>query len=269
MSILLLEKTETDLPVEAFLAEACDFPPVELKKENTTTRAWFARSEETEYFLKWVETARYEELLAKEAAICSRCLHPVIVTLHGTVRTADGVLLVFEKMEGETLQGPVLRARFFRLPVEEKISALRTIFDALAAIVEDGWILVDFYEGNVMYDFASRTVRLFDFDVFEQGDGYVLQMDRNYGSRRLMAPEEFVRGAWLDQTTNTYTLARYVINALCTNIDDWRDEMSRQPGLARVIERGVQLDRSKRFSTVRAFVEAFRQAVEILFITPC
>jgi serine/threonine-protein kinase len=73
-----------------------------------------------------------------------------------------------------------------------------------------------------------------------------------------MAPEEFVRGAWIDQASNVYTLGRYAINALCVRIDEgWRAEFPAGDALADVMARATQLDRQERFPTVREFVEAF------------
>jgi hypothetical protein len=86
-------------------------------------------------------------------------------------------------------------------------------------------------------------------------------MDRNYGSRRLMAPEEFVRGARIDQATNVYTLGRYAINALSRRTDGaWRATFQGPPALAAVLERATRPERAERYQRVGEFVRAFEQA---------
>lgn len=257
----LLSTSQTEMDVEAFLASLADASVMEIHKESADTRAWFVTAGGQAYFCKWVETARYETLLAKDTAICSQQLHVCIPRLLNTIRTADGVLLAFERVQGEALTTAEARARFFALPVVEKMRALRQLFAALCAIVEVEWIIVDFYDGNVIYDYEAQAVYVFDFELFEAGEGFTLQLDRNYGSRRLMAPEEFVRGAWLDQRTNVFTLGRYALCALSARTDEqWRIGFQGGDPLAEVLEHATQNEPTLRYATVRAFVEAFEHA---------
>ena len=257
----LLRTLQTELKLEALLTSS-DVSIVEIRKESADTRAWFVTDGAQTYFCKWVETARYDTLLAKDVAICSRQLHKCIPRLLNQVKTADGVLLVLERVEGETLTTAEARTRFFALPVAEKLRALHQIFAALTAIVEAGWILVDFYDGNVIYDFEAQAVYVFDFELFEPGEGFVLQLDRNYGASRLMAPEEFVRGAWIDQRSNVYTLGRYAICALSARRDEeWRSEFQGSDSLAQVLERATRKEPSLRDPTVHAFLKAFENAL--------
>lgn len=262
MAHSLLHTRQTPLPVAAFLEEVCDLPPKEIRKENTETRAWIATANGETYFLKWVTTEKYERMLAKDAIISALELHPAITRLFNLVETADGMLLVYENVDGEVLDREV-RKRFFALPVATKLAALQTIFAALAAIVEAGWIIGDFYEGNVIYDFDTEAIRIFDFECFERGSGYVLQLDCSYGSSRLRPPEEYVRGAWIDQRANVYTLGRYAINALSSRIDEaWQTEFQGNQSLARVLEQATRRNPHQRYQTVRAFVDAFGSSIE-------
>jgi serine/threonine-protein kinase len=171
------------------------------------------------------------------------------VPLRRVVRCADGTLLIYDHAEGETLTGLEARSRFYALPAEEKRAALETLFDALAAVCDAGWVFVDVYEGNIMYDYAARRFHVFDFDLCEPGDGFILAMERNYGSSRLMAPEEFEKGAWIDQRTNVFNLGRIATLAL-------KDEPL-PPGLAAVLATATQLERTHRHATVREFASAF------------
>jgi serine/threonine-protein kinase len=192
----LLTTRQTHLTAEAYLTETGDSPPEVIKKSNPESRAWFATENGVKYFIKCVETRCYNDRLAKDVEICRQNLHPAIVPMLNVVETADGMLLVFPKIPGIALDGIEKRRQFFDLPVPVKLESTSLCFEALAAIVEAGWILVDFYEGNVIYDFETGATTLIDFELFERGNGFTLQMDRNFGSRRLMAPEEFVRGAY-------------------------------------------------------------------------
>jgi len=75
-------------------------------------------------------------------------------------------------------------------------------------------MIVDWYEGNMIYDFADKHIWLFDWELCRRGQGFTLDMDSNYGSSRLMAPEEFIRGSWLDLQTLVFNLGRYALLTL-------------------------------------------------------
>jgi len=262
MNNVLLTTRQTPLGVKDFLTAVCDTPPQRIAQDGTLTRAWAIRSGGQPLFAKWVEQERYQDTLAKDAEICRQCLHPAIVRVLNVVQTADGVLLVFAWAEGEALSDQERRLRFFLLPLATKTHALTVLFGALAAIADAGWVIVDFYEGNVLYNFATGGVTIFDFELYERGPGFVLQLDRNYGSRRLMPPEEFQRGAVIDGRSNVFTLGRYTIHALSARTDDgWRTEFQGKAALADVLTRATQPEPEFRYPTVREFVTAFTASV--------
>jgi hypothetical protein len=98
-------------------------------------------------------------------------------------------------------------ARFRRLPVSEILTAFGTVLDAHRAVAEQGVVAVDFYDGCLIYDFSQRQMRLCDLDSYRPGP-YILDQDRQYGSTRFLAPEEFLRGALIDERTTVFTLGR-------------------------------------------------------------
>lgn len=97
--------------------------------------------------------------------------------------------------------------RFRRLPVGDVVRALQVILDAHVAIAAAGWISVDLYDGCFLYDFDAGRMRLIDLDEYRPG-AFVLDADRLLGSRRYMAPEEWARGARIDERTTAHHLGR-------------------------------------------------------------
>jgi hypothetical protein len=224
----------------------------ETEKTNAETRAWRAEWDGAEWFVKFVPSALMESRARVEMATSGAGLHPAIVPLRQVVHVHDGVLLIYDRVRGENLGSAEARAQFSALPLSERIAALTTLFDALAAVTEAGWVLVDFYEGNVMYDYGVRRVWLFDWDLCRKGDGFTLEMDRNYGSSRLMPPEEFQKGAWIDGRSNVFTLGRV---AMLTLGDD-------AGPFAPVLARATDSAHLQRFETVRAFTDVFQVIAE-------
>ena len=99
-------------------------------------------------------------------------------------------------------------------------------------------------------------------DLGEYRDGpFVLEMDRNYGSTCFMAPEEFQRGATIDQVTTVFNLGRAATVLLgdgTESMDAWRGSNR----LKDVGTRATNAERSQRHQSVREFVEEWREAVE-------
>jgi len=121
-------------------------------------------------------------------------------------------------MEHDWAPGQVLRSpeedrnapnstyqRFLRLPLEKRLAVYATILQLFVEIEAQGVIVEDFYDGCILYDFASEQAHVIDLDHIHPAP-YRLTKDRQFGSSRFMAPEEFQRGAWIDHRTNVYTL---------------------------------------------------------------
>jgi serine/threonine protein kinase len=209
----------------------------EFPKTDDSTRAWRTES----LFVKFFPFA-LQERAAVEAEISSSKLHPNIIPSLLMTGCDDGIVLAYPWTEGVTLGTPEAREKFYALPETEKIAALRTLFSVCAAISEAGWLLVDLYEGNLIYDFENKQLWCFDWDLCVKSESYFLEMDRNWGSSRLMAPEEFIRGARIDTRTNVFNLGRIAQLALGKTTD--------------TLTRATDLDPEKRFPTIRALLLA-------------
>jgi serine/threonine-protein kinase len=192
--------------------------------------------------------------------------------LHNVFETPTGLALVLDWLPGEVLndyqrfpgragrENPASpHARFRALPVEQIVDALSAIYDAHCALAAQGFIAVDFYDGSIMYDFDRSRAYLCDIDEYQPGP-FVLQADRLLGSRRFMAPEEFQRGARIDQVTNVYTLGRTAIVFLGDGHPDvasWRGNCATWE----VVRKATSLDRDQRYASVRAYVGDWRAAI--------
>ena len=225
-----------------------------IAKATGDTSAWFGTVEGRETFFKFFPKRLASPRAAIEIAIAGRNLHSAIVPLRQEVSCTDGVLLIYDRVSGESLDAMEARRRFQRLPLTKRRSAVATIFDALAAIADAGFMIVDWYEGNMIYDFHRNAIWLFDWELCREGDGFALEMDSNYGSSRLMAPEEFLRGSQLDQRTLVFNLGRYALLTL--------PELA-EP-LAPILARATYPSRAKRYATIREFSSAFQAALAAL-----
>jgi serine/threonine-protein kinase len=124
---------------------------------------------------------------------------------------------------------------------------LHADYDLDAQLARDGWVAVDFYDGCLMYDFASQELRVIDLDMYSPGP-FTNTMGRMFGSTRFMAPEEFELGARVDERTTVFNLGRAAFVFL--------GERGTPPQLA-AATRACSPDPAARFATVEAFLTAW------------
>ena len=133
--------------------------------------------------------------------------HPALPTLYAVIESAAGPLLVYDWRDGDLLHNPADRERFQALPTDEIHTALDTLYDLHAALDAADWVQGDFYDGSLLYDFATHRLTVMDLDSYHRGPHHNT-MGRMFGSTRFMAPEELALGAPIDTRTTAYALAR-------------------------------------------------------------
>lgn len=205
-------------------------------------------------FIKWAAKQASVRSLRQAIAINSAVKHAALARLLNVIETPTTPVLVFEWLHGQPLrrqQGDG-GARFRALPMADQLAAVATLFDLHDLIAGAGFIAVDLYDGTLFYDFDQRRLRVFDLDEYRAGP-FTLDADRLPGSMRFMAPEEFIRGALIDQVTNVFTLGRAAM-VLLGDVEgtagSWRGPTR---GLE-VVRRATSTQRVDRQPTVRQFV---------------
>lgn len=105
---------------------------------------------------------------------------------------------------------------------------------------------------------AAAELRAADLDpglafaVFDQQDS-----DRLPGSTSYMAPEEFTRGAVIDERTTVFNLGR-LLHHLFASDDGWRGTIHQSA----VVEVATDTDPLQRHTTVAALFEDWARATE-------
>jgi serine/threonine-protein kinase len=226
------------------------------------------------WFVKYGQHKEAIDRLESVIALHESVRHRAIIPIVGAIRTPSGLGVVMPWLDAEPLNDPLMGpmlsrldghapfTRFRQLPVPQIVRALTTIFDAHVAVVSKGFVAVDFYDGSILYDFDHSQVLLCDLDLYRPGP-FALDCDRQYGSRRFMAPEEFTRGSQIDERTTVYTLGRTAFVFLSSGLrgeegfGSWRANQA----LFHVAQTAVRPQRSLRFATVAALQSAWRSAV--------
>ncbi len=194
-------------------------------------------------------------LLYNAARLRRSCDHPTLPVLHRIVETAHGPALVYDWVDGECLyhrraDPQSAHRRFRRLPTAAILAVLAAIYDLHVQLVQRGWIAVDFYDGCLMYDFERQAAHIVDLDTYHLG-AFTNQMGRMFGSTRFMAPEEFERGALIDERTTVFTMGRTAVVCLGDDIGG---------AMGEVVGRACRPEREERYPSMEEFYAAWQRA---------
>ncbi|HEX2851180.1 MAG TPA: hypothetical protein VHN98_11525 [Acidimicrobiales bacterium] len=201
--------------------------------------------------------------------------HPVIAPVVHHLTTPDGLATVQPWAAGEVLVDafdPDVASRndpaspyrrLLALPVEEVVDVVGQLLDAHVAVAAAGFVAVDLYDGCLLYDFEHRRLSLIDLDMYRPGP-FILELDRQYGSRAFMAPEEWQRGATIDERTTMFTLGRFALVLLGCDRDGPADRAHfRGSGeLFEIAVRACAADPADRFGSVKDLAQRWFGAVE-------
>lgn len=103
----------------------------------------------------------------REARMAARLNHPAIVHIYDIVETTDGVWIVMELVEGQTLDGLL---RDGRPALEKAVRLMREIAEGLAEAHAHGIVHRDLKASNVMVNAAGRA-KILDFGLAKTYSG--------------------------------------------------------------------------------------------------
>ena len=151
--------------------------------------------------------------------------------------------------------------RFRRLPASEILNALGVIFELHHELAQTGWIAGDFYDGCLIYDFARQDIHVIDLDGYREGPS-INGMGRMFGSSRFMAPEEFEKGAPVDERTNVFTMGRTAANLLSDGTLT-RSAFRGNDAHYDVVCRACRAARHQRYASIAEFHAAWLKASSV------
>jgi serine/threonine-protein kinase len=185
--------------------------------------------------------------------------------LRNVVESSEGPMLVYDWVDGDLLHTDAARradpssafARFLALEPSERAAALDAVFRLHVRLAEHGWIASDFYDGSLIYDFTRHRMHVVDLDSYRDAP-FTNDMGRLFGSSRFMAPEEFERGARIDERTTVFAMGRTVAQFLALGT----------AGIDRLVGRATHADPRQRFETVSRFYEAWSAVAAVVPTAP-
>jgi hypothetical protein len=215
----------------------------------------------------------------EEARLLARVRHPNVLTVYGAECLDGQVGIWTEFIEGCTLEA--LLAERGPLPAEDVIAIGLDLCRALAAVHEAGLLHRDVKAQNVMRETGGRIV-LMDFGTGQDLERMPAREGDLSGTPLYLAPEIFAGGR-PSVASEVYALAvllfylstgRYPVPGRTlddvraghrdrhpTHVRDTRP--NRPEALSAAIERGLVVDPSARYESVRAFETALERALAV------
>jgi serine/threonine-protein kinase len=226
----------------------------------------------------------------REAEIASAIQSPFVCRFIEVGATPDGAhLLVFEKLEGESLADRLKREQY--LPFSEVWPIVEDVLEGLAAAHAAGVIHRDLKPGNIYLERTSQPERperakILDFGIskLKRGDGEQAEptltaFDATLGSFAYMAPEQVRGAARADERADIYAAGAVAFRSLSGRLpfegttaallvamklerqapslaeatgDRWPS------GIERFLERALARKREDRFPSALEALEAWR-----------
>ena len=194
--------------------------------------------------------------------------HPALVELlaHGPV--GNGYAAVFAWQDGMAMRGTQGEryGKYVRqLELHQSLAMLDGVYDLHQKLAEDGYIAVDFYDGNLLVDLLEGTMRVCDVDLYRKKPAYN-DKGRMAGSSRFMSPEEFEEGAPLTESTTVFNLGALAFEVFGDNMNRTKKAWQGPQPLFDVAARATEPNPFRRYATVRAFLSAWRDGVKMLHL---
>lgn len=230
--------------------------------QGSGCRSYGVEANGVRLFVKVPTTEAAARSLRRAIAFHQVVRHPVIVApIHVHDGGGEDVRLTYPWHDGEVLNAANSEGsdrsglvRFQAQPFDVVQRAVASILDAHLAVVAAGFVAVDLYDGNFLWDRAARTMRLIDLDEYRPGP-FTVPGDRLPGSLSYMAPEELRHGATIDERTTVFGLGRS-IHHLFDHHDGWRGSAHQRD----VVTNATQADPGRRFASVADLVAAWTAA---------
>ena len=172
------------------------------------------------------------------------------------IELSNGQIMMSDWVPGQVLNSPAedrqdvqsTYQRFMRLPLAKRLRVFDDILQLFVEIERMNIIIEDFYDGCVIYDFNTDTAAVCDLDHMHVGE-YRLNRNRQFGSSRFMAPEEFIKGSLINRRMNVFTMGATGFVLLNDNkraVQDWNLPIK----LHKILQKATAHKKEERFTTV-------------------
>lgn len=220
------------------------------------------------YFIKFAgaKTAEYDgepsdavSRLKATVPIYKKLRHKNLIEYIDSKEIGNSFAMIFKWADGECMgrMYPESHRRFMSCSNDIKLKVFSDILDFIKYTAEQNFVAIDFYDGSIMYDFENQKTIICDIDFFRKAPAKN-DMGRMWGSAIFMSPEEFEKGAVLDEITNVYTLGAMAFALFCNYKRD-AENWSLSKNLYYVALKATHDNRDGRYQSVEEFIDEWNK----------
>ena len=187
--------------------------------------------------------------------------HPTLLPLlwNGPVSGGYGLLFPWTDALCMGKQYPS-RQKFLSLPLNEKLAIFHDILLFHLHVAERGYVSIDFYDGCILYDPMARKTLLCDVDAYHKTP-FQNPIGRMWGSARFMAPEEFQKGAPIDEITMVYTMGATVFALFAQEGSQERSCWPLSERSWKFVKKCVSPQREERVANLQSFLRGWEDSL--------
>ena len=171
-----------------------------------------------------------------------------------------GYANIFEWTDAECIGYPCpeTRRRFLDLSAELKLRAFEDILDFHAHVAERGYVAIDFYADQILYDFNNHKTIICDIDFYQKSPYYG---DKGpWGSSNFVSPEECTPGSRIDEVTMVYTMGATAFS-IFSDYDRTLEKWTLSKSLYNVAKKAISDERASRQQTIRQFISEWTNCI--------
>lgn len=193
------------------------------------------------------------ERLESSVSVYESLKHENLINFIKSEHIGNGFAMIFDWFDGECIgrMCPSSHKKFNDLSIDLKLKIFNDILSFFVYIASQKFVAVDFYDGNILYDFNKNKTTICDIDFYKKMP-FKNDVGRMFGSSLFLSPEEIKLGEVVDEVTNVYTVGATAF-AIFSNFDRTGKNWPLPSKSFEVASKAVNEVRRKRQQTILEF----------------
>lgn len=154
---------------------------------------------------------------------------------------------------------PFVRLR--GLALHKRLRILTEIYGFARYVEDKGYVMIDFYDGSILYDFNNEQLHICDIDFFKKAPVFNRIGKDFWGSDRFKSPEEYQLNAEITSATIVYTLAGLAFSFLGGINNKSHEQWEGSLTLYNICMKALENHPESCFNTISDFYREWKDAI--------